>query len=153
MAMGFGLIGLFGLFWYAGFTAWVQDYPRGGNPFGQLLGGSLFIAATVAFGLFVGSFFRTRERAFQYIIATSIPLFFLASLSWPAVMTPQPLVWLAQLLPTTSGINLMVRLNQMDASLAEVSHELITLTVLLLLYGSLATWRLLAPTGTEGIKS
>jgi len=96
---------------------------------------------------------RTRERAFQYIIATSIPLFFLANLSWPSVMTPQPLVWLAQLLPTTSGINLMVRLNQMDASLAEVSHELITLTVLLLLYGSLATWRLLAKKGTEGIKS
>ncbi|MGG2099434.1 hypothetical protein [Stenotrophomonas sp. NRRL B-14846] len=57
MAMGFGLIGLFGLFYYAGFTAWVQDYPRGGNPLGQLLGGTLFIAATVAFGLFVGSFF------------------------------------------------------------------------------------------------
>jgi hypothetical protein len=111
----------------------------------------LFIAATVAFGLFVGSFFRTRERAFQYIIATSIPLFFLANLSWPAVMTPQPLVWLAQLLPTTSGINLMVRLNQMDASLAEVSHELITLTVLLLLYGSLATWRLLAKRGRRGL--
>jgi hypothetical protein len=129
----------------------VQDYPRGGNPLGQLLGGTLFIAATVAFGLFVGSFFRTRERAFQYIIATSIPLFFLANLSWPAVMTPQPLVWLAQLLPTTSGINLMVRLNQMDARLAEVSHELITLTVLLLLYGSLATWRLLAKKGRRGL--
>ena len=113
----------------------------------------MFIATTVAFGLFVGSFFRTRERAFQYIIATSIPLFFLANLSWPAVMTPQPLVWLAQLLPTTSGINLMVRLNQMDARLADVSHELITLTVLLLLYGSLASWRLLAKKGTEGIKS
>jgi len=153
MALGFGLIGLFGLFWYAGFTAWVQDYPRGGNPLGQLLGGTLFIAATVAFGLFVGSFFRTRERAFQYIIATSIPLFFLASLSWPAVMTPRPLVWLAQLLPTTSGINLMVRLNQMDASLAEVSRELITLAVLLVLYGALALWRLHSPKGTEGIKS
>ncbi|MGG2099435.1 hypothetical protein [Stenotrophomonas sp. NRRL B-14846] len=51
------------------------------------------------------------------------------------------------------GINLMVRLNQMDASLAEVSHELITLTALLLLYGSLATRRLLAKKGTEGIKS
>ncbi|TGQ50913.1 ABC transporter permease, partial [Mesorhizobium sp. M4B.F.Ca.ET.211.01.1.1] len=73
-----------------------------------------------------------------------------ANLSWPAVMTPQPLVWLAQLLPTTSGINLMVRLNQMDARLADVSHELITLTVLLLLYGSLATWRLLARKGDGG---
>ncbi|MNI53750.1 ABC-2 family transporter protein [compost metagenome] len=153
MALGFGLIGLFGLFWYAGFTAWVQDYPRGGNPLGQLLGGTLFIAATVAFGLFVGSFFRTRERAFQYIIATSIPLFFLASLSWPAVMTPRPLVWLAQLLPTTSGINLMVRLNQMDASLAEVRHELITLTALLVLYSALALWRLHSKKGMEGKKA
>ncbi|WP_313207182.1 ABC transporter permease [Stenotrophomonas sp.] len=150
MALGFGLIGLFGLFYYAGFTAWVQDYPRGGNPVGQLFGGTLFIAATVAFGLFVGSFFRTRERAFQYIIATSIPLFFLANLSWPTVMTPPPLVWLSQLLPTTSGINLMVRLTQMDASLADVSHELVTLGVLLLLYGSLAVWRLHSQKGDGG---
>ena len=96
----------------------------------------------MAFGLFIGSFFRTRERAFQYIIATSIPLFFLANLSWPAVMTPRPLVWLAQLLPTTSGINLMVRLNQMDARLDEVSRELATLAALLVIYGGLAIWRL-----------
>ena len=142
MAVGFGAIGLLGLLYYAGFTAWVQDYPRGGNPLGQLFGGALFIAATVAFGLFVGSFFGTRERAFQVVIAVSIPLFFLANLSWPAVTSPPALVALAQLLPTTAGINLMVRLNQMDASLAEVSHELWTLAALLLLYAALATWRL-----------
>ena len=67
--------------------------------------------------------------------------------------TSTRLLVLGTLLPTTSGINLMVRLNQMDARLAEVSHELITLSVLLLLYGSLAAWRLLAKKGTEGIKS
>jgi len=73
-----------------------------------------------------------------------------AHLSWPTVMTPPPLVWLSQLLPTTSGINLMVRLNQMDARLADVSHELITLGVLLLLYGSLAVWRLHSQKGDGG---
>jgi len=41
----------------------------------------------------------------------------------------------------------------MDARLAEVGHELITLTVLLLLYGSLAAWRLLEKKGTKGIES
>ncbi|KAF1055528.1 MAG: Ribosome-associated ATPase [Stenotrophomonas maltophilia] len=142
MALGFGTVGLLGLLYYTGFTAWVQEFPRGGNPLGQLLGGSLFIAATVAFGLFVGSFFATRERAFQYIIACSIPLFFLSNLSWPAVMSPPPLVAMAQLLPTTAGINLMVRLNQMDASLGEVARELWTLAALLVLYGALAVWRL-----------
>ncbi len=90
-----------------------------------------------------------RERA-QYIIATSIPLFFLASLSLAGGDDPRPLVWLTQLLPTTSGINLMVHLNQMDASLAEVSHELITLAVLLVLYSALALWRLHSQKGTEG---
>ena len=142
MAVGFGTIGLLGLLYYAGFTAWVQDYPRGGNPLGQVFGGALFIAATVAFGLFVGSFFRTRERAFQCVIGCSIPVFFLASLSWPAVTSPPALVALAHLLPTTAGINLMVRLNQMDARLGEVSHELWTLAALLVLYGGLAVWRL-----------
>ncbi len=44
----------------------------------------------------------------------------------------------------------MVRLNQMDARLTDVSHELITLTLLLLLYGSLAAWRLLARNGDGG---
>jgi ABC-2 type transport system permease protein len=142
MAVGFSLVGLLGLLYYAGFTAWVQDYPRGGNPLGQVLGGTLFIAATVAFGMFIGSYFATRERAFQVVIACSIPLFFLANLSWPAVTSPPALVALAHLLPTTAGINLMVRLNQMDASLWEVRHDLWTLAGLLVLYGALAIWRL-----------
>ena len=142
MALGFGVIGLLGLLYYAGFTAWVQDYPRGGNPWGQLLGGSLFIAATVCFGLFIGSFLASRERAFQYVIASSIPLFFLANLSWPAVSSPPLLVALSQLLPSTAGINVMVRLNQMDARLADVAPQLWTLAGLVLLYGALAAWRL-----------
>jgi ABC-2 type transport system permease protein len=142
MAVGFWLIGMLGLLYYVGFTAWVQDYPRGGNPVGVLMGGALFIAATVAFGLFIGSFFRTRERAFQYVIACSIPLFFLANLSWPAIASPRALVALSQLLPTTSGINLVVRMNQMEATLADVAYELWTLAGLVVLYGGLAIWRL-----------
>jgi ABC-2 type transport system permease protein len=35
-----------------------------------------------------------------------------------------------------------VRLNQMDAGLGEVSHELWTLVALLVVYGGLAVWRL-----------
>ncbi len=141
MALAFVLVGMAALLYYVGFTAWVQDYPRGGNPLGQLLAGTVFIVATTAFGLFVGSFFATRERAFQYIIATSIPMFFLSNLSWPAVTSPPALVALARLLPTTSGMNMMVRLNQMDASLGEVRHELGTLLALVVLYGGLALWR------------
>lgn len=86
MVLGFGLIGLFGLFWYVGFIVWVQDYLCGGNLMGQLLGGILFIVVIVVFGLFVGSFFCICECVFQYIIVILILLFFLVNLLWLVVM-------------------------------------------------------------------
>lgn len=145
----FAAIGIAGVLYYAGFTAWVQDYPRGGNLPGLLLAAPLFVAATVAFGLFVGSFFDVRERAFQYVTATSIPLFFLAGLSWPAVASPGPLQALAKLLPVVPGINAMVRLNQMHATIAEVGPELANLALLVLLYGMLAVWRFRGPVAPQ----
>jgi ABC-2 type transport system permease protein len=101
----------------------------------------LYVAAVVAFALFLGSFFRTRERPFQLITFLSLPMFFLANLSWPAEATPWPLVWLAKLLPTTPGINAVVRLNQMGASVSEVAPQLLNLALLGVLYGVLAVWR------------
>ncbi|GAA3933644.1 ABC transporter permease [Luteimonas lutimaris] len=141
MLAAFGLIGVAALLYYAGFTAWAQDYPRGGNFAGLLLAGPLFIAATVLFGMFVGSFFDTRERAFQYVTAGSIPLFFLANISWPAAVSPPALVTAAKLLPIVPGMNAMVQLNQMGARVREVAPELCNLALLVLLYGGLVLWR------------
>jgi len=146
---GFCLVGLGGVLYYSGFTAWVQDYPRGGNLPGLLLAGPLFVAATVACGLCLGSLFDTRERAFQYVTATSIPLFFLSGLSWPVVMAPPLLAWLAKLLPVVPGINALVRLNQMGASVREVAPELLNLLLLLIGYGAIAWWRFRATAGAR----
>ena len=57
MSSAFALIGSCGLLYFSGFTFWVQDYPRGGNLVGLLLADVLFLAATVPFGLWIGSFF------------------------------------------------------------------------------------------------
>ena len=145
MAAAFVLVAVCGLFYYVGFTAWAQDYPRGGNVPVLALAVLLFALATVAFGLFVGSFFATRERAFQYVTGVSIPLFFLSNLSWPALASPPLLVALAKLLPTTAGINAIVRTQQMGAHVAEIHVELWNLLGLALLYGALALWRFRAP--------
>jgi len=142
MGAAFMLVGMCGLLYYVGFTAWVQDYPRGGNVPVLMLSVLLFVLATVPFGLFIGSFFSTRERAFQYVTGVSIPLFFLSNLSWPALASPPLLVALAKLLPTTAGINAIVRAQQMGAQLPEVGGELLNLGLLALMYGALACWRL-----------
>lgn len=141
-ALAFFLISVAGLLYYAGFTAWIQDYPRAGNLPGLLLVSVLFIAATVVFGMLIGSFFDNRERVFPYVAAVSIPLFFLAGLSWPSAMMPGWMVQSAQLLPIVPGINAMVRVNQMGASVAEVLPQLINLLILLVVYSALLAWRM-----------
>ncbi|WP_303748936.1 ABC transporter permease [Stenotrophomonas pigmentata] len=143
MALAFGLVAVCGLLYYVGFTAWAQDYPRAGNIPGLLLSVVLFALATVPFGMFIASFFDTRERAFQYVTAVSIPLFFLSNLSWPAIASPPVLVALAKLLPTTAGINAVVRTQQLGAQLPEIGWELFNLLVLAVLYSGLMLWRLL----------
>lgn len=137
----FWLIGLFNLLYYGGFVYWIQDFPRGGNFPGLVLFGILYVAAVVGLGAFVGSFFHVRERAMQVILMTSMPLYFLGGLSWPKTALPTWLAWAATLMPTTSGIPAMVKLNAMDATIQETLPELATLAVLAALYGSLAVWR------------
>lgn len=141
IATAFAVIGMLSLLYFSGFVFWFQDYPRAGNLAGLLLAGALFVASVVGFALFFGSFFRTRERGFQLITVTSLPMYFMSSLSWPVEAMPWLLVRIAQMLPSTPGINAMVKLNQMGARLPEVSAELVNLAMLALLYGVLAMWR------------
>src|SRR5690554_1404033 len=92
-------IGSVNMLYYLGFMFWYQDYPQHGTLINLMFGSTLFISAVVAFGLFLTSFFRTRERAFQLILVTSLPLFFISNLSWPEVSSPAWLVWISKVLP------------------------------------------------------
>lgn len=149
----FWSIGLLNLLYYSGFVYWFQDFPRGGNLPGLLVCAMFYIAAVVAFAAFVGSFFRVRERAMQVILLLSMPLYFLAGLSWPATSMPDWLNWLAKLVPTTSGINAMVKVNAMGARLHEVVPELATLAILALGYGAATLWRYRPPTPSNSSQS
>ena len=137
----FWSIGMISLLYFMGFAFWFQDYPRGGNLLGLLLFAVLFIAAVVCLGAFLGSFFRVRERALQIILVISTPLYFISGLSWPHTVMPEWFVWLSRLVPTTPGINAMIQLHSMGASIEEALPELCNLFSLLILYGTLAWWR------------
>jgi ABC-2 type transport system permease protein len=142
IALAAGCIGLLDVGWFVGMVFWWHDYPRAAAPLLDVAGAAiLFVSATVAAALALASFFRTRERPLQLVLPLSLPLFFLAGLSWPAEATPTPLVALSRLFPTTSGLELMVGLNQMGGRLSDYWPATLNLALLALLFGGLAVGR------------
>ena len=142
MALAAVCIGLADVGWFAGMVFWWHDYPRAAAPFVDVLAGALlFVVATVAAALALASLFRTRERPLQLGLAVSLPLFFLSGLSWPAEATPEPLVMLAKLFPTTAGLELMIGLNQMGGRLIDYGGAVLNLVLLTLLFAGIAFWR------------
>ena len=107
--------------------------------FGDLLAMVVPFILSVSFlGQFVGSWFQRRETAILLFIALSLPLFFLVGVAWPAEAIP-PLVRAASFIfPSTSAIDGLVRINQMDATLGDVFRDWTVLWGLALLYGLLA---------------
>ena len=142
VAAAFCVLGVGNALYYQGWMYWLQDFPVHGTIAAAGAATGVFIVATVMFAMFVGSFFRTRERGIQLLAVTTLPMFFLSGFTWPAA--PLPLYWLAQLLPTTPGIAALVAVNQMGASLAEIRGPLEHLALLAVGYGGLAAWRLAA---------
>jgi ABC-2 type transport system permease protein len=135
-------VGLLNGLFFFGFIFWYWDYPRGANL--PLAAAVLlpFALAVSALGVALGAWSRQRERVFTLWVATSIPLLFMTGMTWPLQAIPEPLQWLAALLPTSAGINALVAANQMGASVGEVLPQLGHLWVLSAVYMVLAVWAL-----------
>ncbi len=105
----------------------IFDFPRFGRVRDVYVLMLPFFLSVIFLGLALGQLFRSRETALQTMLLLSLPAVFLAGFAWPAVLMPAPLVWLAQLIPSTPGIDGFVRIYQMGASLEEVRSTLIQL--------------------------
>jgi ABC-2 type transport system permease protein len=97
-----------------------------------------FILSISFLGQFVGSWFKRRETAVLLLIAISLPLFFLVGVAWPQEAIPPILRAVSVVFPSTSGIDGLVRINQMGATVADVSKDWTRLWVLTGLYAILA---------------
>ncbi len=97
-----------------------------------------FILSVSLLGQFIGSWFKRRETAVLLIIAISLPIFFLVGVAWPLEAIPPVLRTASFMLPSTSGIDGLVRINQMGATLADVSKDWMRLWVLTGVYAILA---------------
>ncbi len=148
----FILLGSLTSLFFFGFVLWFQDYPRAGDLAGMILGVPIFCAAVSALGLLIGSTFGRHERSMQILAGTSIPVFFLSGLSWPAFATPPIVVALAKLFPSTTAVLLFIKLNSMGATIAETAPDILVLCVLAVLYGAAAFLRLTSlPAGLASV--
>lgn len=118
-----------GLF-YFGWIFLLHDYPRGGNPLGALALLACYVPAIAALGSLLGLCFGNRERALQVLLWTTLPIAFVAGFSWPVEALPAPLQWLRWLLPSTSGVQASLRLNQLGAPLESALPYLCALVAL-----------------------
>jgi len=137
---GFALFVFLALLYFIGFGFWFQDYPRGGNFAGALAFAALTALTVASLGIALGAWFADRERAFQVLLATSVPFIFMCGIVFPREAMPAPINALAMLIPTTPGVFGFVKLNQMGAPWSEIRPEFLNMTVLLLLYAALAAW-------------
>jgi len=137
---GFALFVFLALLYFIGFVFWFQDYPRGGNFAGAVAFAAVTALAVASLGIALGAWFADRERAFQVLLATSVPFLFMGGIVFPREAMPVPINVLAMLVPTTPGIFGFVKLNQMGATWSEIRPEFLNMMALLLLYGGAAWW-------------
>jgi ABC-2 type transport system permease protein len=110
-----------------------------GRPLDLMLFAIPMILATSFLGQAAGTWFKHRETAVLLFIATSLPQFFLVGVSWPAEAIPPALRWIGRIFPSDSAIDGLVRINQMGASLHEVSRDWAILWGLAAVYFLLTT--------------
>jgi len=97
------------------------DFPSPGDPFSAMVFLAPFLVAVAMLGITLAGLFRSPDDAIPALLFTSVPMVFLMGFAWPLETLPVGLRWAAMLLPATPGALGFVRINQLGASLAEVS--------------------------------
>lgn len=82
-----------------------------------------YLAACIFFAMTASIAIRNRETCMLIFVFTSVPLLFISGISWPGSSIPDFWKYISYIFPSTFGINGYVRINNMGATLDEVSFE------------------------------
>ncbi len=110
-------------------------YPMNGNHTDLLLVFIPYLLSVIFLGLTFGALFRRRETSMMVLIVTSVFFLIVSGISWPKEGMPEWLYALGRLAPSSSGIDALVRIRTMGATLQQVAPEIITLWILTGVYG------------------
>jgi ABC-2 type transport system permease protein len=99
---------------------------------------SIFILATSFMGQAVGSWFKHPETPTLIFLGTSLPQLFLTGFSWPREAIPERVLAAGYIFPSDFAIDGIVRIDQLGASLWEVTPAWRGLWLLAAIYFTLA---------------
>lgn len=85
------------------------------------------LMACIFFGMTVTSVIRRREDVFLIVVFASVPLLFMAGVSWPASSIPAFWKWFSYLFPSTFGIKGFIAMSSMGARIEDIHPEIIAL--------------------------
>lgn len=94
-----------------------------GHPGTLLLFMLPYLASCIFFAMTASIAIRNRETCMLIFVFTSVPLLFISGISWPGAAIPDFWRYFSYIFPSTFGINGFVRINNMGATLSEVSME------------------------------
>jgi ABC-2 type transport system permease protein len=122
-----------------------------GRPLDLFLMAVPFVLSVSFLAQFVSLWFKRRETAVLLFIAAGMPLLFLVGVSWPVEAIPDIIRSASRIFPSTSAIDGLVRINQMGATLHDVSRDWMDLWILTGVYGLFAmAAAYLSQTGLKG---
>jgi ABC-2 type transport system permease protein len=123
------VIGLVQLALIVGVGQLLFDVPIRGSMLALYVAASAFIAANLALGLFVSTVAKTQFQAMQVTFFLLLPSILLSGFVFPFAGMPKFAQYLGELLPITHFIRLSRGIMLRDASLPQLSEELLVLVV------------------------
>ncbi len=94
-----------------------------GQPLQLLALASVFVLATSFMGQAAGAWFKRPETPTLIFLGTSLAQFFLAGFSWPREAIPKPVRAASYMFPSDLAIDGLVRIDQLGATLWEVTRD------------------------------
>lgn len=82
-----------------------------------------YLLSCIFFAMTCSIFIHHREACMMIYVFTSLPLLFISGISWPGAAISRFWEIISWLFPSTFGINGFVRINNMGATLADVTTE------------------------------
>jgi ABC-2 type transport system permease protein len=130
----YGLIYMAHVIFYFEVLFRLFGYPRCASIFLVMLFFLPFILSVSFLGMTLSTVFRSRESSLMFLLCTAIPFSMLSGFSWPPESIPHWLRALSMLVPSTAGVDGLMRLELMGAPFSAVLARWGTLWLLTVLY-------------------